>query len=275
MRSAVRAHKKLTDWAGRCSCQVRRWLPGRSWWWWRMPVLRPLICLWRMTQLANPICMITRFRLDAALYEPAPARQAGQKVGRARRAHACPPWSRCWKKAKTRWKLVIIPTGMAKVGARWRSFRILRFGTTMACRRLPIRWVLIRDPKGQFKPQALLCTDLTVKPEQILKWFVMRWQVEVTFHEVTDHLGVETQRQWSRPGYCSHHTRLVGLVFAGYLAGSLRMPGADKLPGRQAAWYTKPLPTFSDALALVRQELWQHLYFQPSHFRGECPKISR
>lgn len=62
---------------------------------------------------------------------------------------------------------------------------------------LPIRWVLIRDPKGGFKPQALLCTDLTIQPEQIVKWFVMRWRVEVTFHEVRTHLGVETQRQWS------------------------------------------------------------------------------
>ena len=28
------------------------------------------------------------------------------------------------------------------------------------------------------------------------------------------------------------------------------------LPVRQAAWYTKPLPTFVDTLALVRRELW-------------------
>ena len=30
-----------------------------------------------------------------------------------------------------------------------------------------------------------------------MRWFVQRWQVEVTFREVRDHLGVETQRQWS------------------------------------------------------------------------------
>jgi hypothetical protein len=60
-----------------------------------------------------------------------------------------------------------------------------------------ICWVLIRDPKGCFRPQALLCTDLTTKPEQIVKWFVMRCRVEVTFHEVCTHLGVESQRQWS------------------------------------------------------------------------------
>ena len=34
------------------------------------------------------------------------------------------------------------------------------------------------------KPQALLCTDLDADPEEILSWFVMRWQLEVTFQEV-------------------------------------------------------------------------------------------
>ena len=60
-----------------------------------------------------------------------------------------------------------------------------------------IRWVLIRDPQGAFDTQALLCTDTSADPTQILEWFVLRWQLEVTFQEVRTHLGVETQRQWS------------------------------------------------------------------------------
>ena len=49
---------------------------------------------------------------------------------------------------------------------------------------VPIRWVLFRDPKGKFETRALLSTDLSATPAQILKWFVRRWQVEVTFQEV-------------------------------------------------------------------------------------------
>ena len=68
-----------------------------------------------------------------------------------------------------------------------------------------IRWVLIRDPEGAFDPQALLCTDPAADPTQIVEWFVLRWQLEVTpyqvrgrlFQEVRTHLGMETQRQWS------------------------------------------------------------------------------
>jgi hypothetical protein len=60
---------------------------------------------------------------------------------------------------------------------------------------VPIRWLLIRNPKGKFETRALLCTDQNIEPEQIVAWFVRRWQVEVTFQEVRTHLGVETQRQ--------------------------------------------------------------------------------
>jgi hypothetical protein len=62
---------------------------------------------------------------------------------------------------------------------------------------VPIRWVLVRDPLGRFTPQALLCTTLEQSPEQVLRWFVQRWQLEVTFEETRAHLGIETQRQWS------------------------------------------------------------------------------
>ena len=59
---------------------------------------------------------------------------------------------------------------------------------------VPLRWVLIRDRQGGFKPQALLCRDLDADPEQIVRWFVMRWQLDVTFQESRRHLGFETQR---------------------------------------------------------------------------------
>ena len=43
-----------------------------------------------------------------------------------------------------------------------------------------VHWVLVRDPEGKFKTQALLCTDLEDDPKKILSWFVTRWQLEVT-----------------------------------------------------------------------------------------------
>ena len=100
----------------------------------------------------------------------------------------------------------------------------------------------------------------------------MRWQSEVTFHEVRDHLGVETQRQWSDWAIARTTPALLGLFsLVTLLANTHAQKG--KFPVRQDAWYRKPLPTFSDALALVRQEIWQHRYFQLSKDQYHVQKI--
>jgi len=40
-----------------------------------------------------------------------------------------------------------------------------------------------------------------------------------------------------------------------------RSVDGQSFPVRQAAWYTKALPTFSDTLAFVRQHLWPSTFF--------------
>ncbi len=120
---------------------------------------------------------------------------------------------------------------------------------------VPIRWVLIRDPSGGFEPQALLCTELAVEPVQIIEWFVLRWQLEVTFQEVRTHLGVETQRQWSDRTIGRTTPALLGLFSWVTLAAHL-LPTGPRTPVRSSAWYAKPSPTFSDAIALARKVLW-------------------
>ena len=107
----------------------------------------------------------------------------------------------------------------------------------------------------RFTPQALLCTDPSADPARILEWFVLRWQLEVTFQEVRAHLGVETQRQWSDLAIARTTPILMGLFSWTTLAAHLlrqQRPSAH----RTAAWYAKPQPTFVDAIALVRRHLW-------------------
>jgi hypothetical protein len=50
---------------------------------------------------------------------------------------------------------------------------------------VPLRWVLVRDPAGEFRPQAFLCTDQDAAPADILAWFVRRWATEVVFTQMT------------------------------------------------------------------------------------------
>jgi hypothetical protein len=139
---------------------------------------------------------------------------------------------------------------------------------------VPIRWVLIRDPKGKFETRALLCTQLDQEPAQILQYFLWRWQVEVTFQEVRAHLGVETQRQWSRLAIARTTPVLLGLFSLVTLFAN-RLARAGTLPIRQAAWYRKTQPTFSDAIALLREQLWHPSNFFTSHLRQDVIKIPR
>src|SRR5215217_3279103 len=121
---------------------------------------------------------------------------------------------------------------------------------------VPVRWVLVHDPEGKFKTQALLCTDLEADPHKILCWFVMRWQLEGTFQEVRRHLGLETQRQCSELAIRRTTPALLGLFSLVALFGQGRMRKTAGALRRQVAWYHKAHPTFADALALVRKQLW-------------------
>jgi hypothetical protein len=141
---------------------------------------------------------------------------------------------------------------------------------------VPVRWVLVRDPEGGFKPQALLCTDLDADPQKILRWFVMRWQLEVTFQEMRRHLGFETQRQWSEMAIRRTTPALLGLFSLITLFAHGRMRQAAGAFRRQAAWYHKRDPTFADALALVRKELWaQEQTFCGSPAHSDTVKVPR
>jgi hypothetical protein len=77
---------------------------------------------------------------------------------------------------------------------------------------------------------------------------------------VRTHLGVETQRQWSDKAIARTTPILMGLFsWVALLAHQSQVDG--KLPIRQAAWYVKTTPTFSDAIALVRRRMWEHWGF--------------
>ena len=116
---------------------------------------------------------------------------------------------------------------------------------------VPLRWVLIRDPQGEFRTQALLCTDLGTDPGRIIGWFVRRWQMETTFREVQQRLGFETQRHWSELAIRRVGPALLALFSMVTLFAHQHMKSKNPTSVRRTAWYHKRDPTFSDALALV------------------------
>jgi DDE superfamily endonuclease len=267
-------HKKLTDWARQVLIQVRRWIPHRAVIVVADSSFAVLTLLDALRHLAQPITMITRLRLDAALYQPAPGRTPGQMGRPRRKGKRLPTLQQVLLNATTSWTTVTIAGWYRELQ---RTIEVVSktavwYHTGMPP--VPIRWVLIRDPQNKFRPQALLCTDLTLTPTQIVTWFVQRWQVEVTFHEVRTHLGVETQRQWADLAIARTTPTLLGLFsVVTLLAHALSIH--QKVSPRPAAWYHKGTPTFADALALVRSHLWRHSHFSLSHKDYDLVQIPR
>ena len=247
-------HKTLSDWARQMITQVRRWLPDRV-----IAVVADssyavLELLAVAATLPLPVTMITRLRLDAALYDPAPPRKPGKKGAPRKKGARQPTLEQRLSAPDTDWTRV----NLAWYGRSTRSVE-LASGTAVWYHSgkpvVPIRWVLIRDVLGKFEPQALLSTDQSLSAQQSVEWFVLRWQLEVTFEETGAHLGVETQRQWSDLAIVRTTPALLGLFSLITVFAHQLLQGQD-LPTRQAAWYSKSVPTFSDTLALVRQQLW-------------------
>jgi hypothetical protein len=267
-------HKKITEWAWQLLLQVRRWYPERDIVAVADGAYASLKLLGRCRSLSRPVTFISRLRLDAALYEPAPARRPGQ-IGRPRlKGERLPNLSVVAEAPNTVWKLTTIANWY---GERERMVEIASetavwYSTGLFA--VPVRWVLIRDPQKEFKTQALLCTDLKADPQRILSWFVMRWQLEVSFQEVRRHLGFETQRQSSDLAIGRTTPALLGLFSLVTLFAHRRMTQACGA-FRQVGWYHKSYPTFADALALVRKELWARETFCGSPWKTDTVKVPR
>jgi hypothetical protein len=253
--------------------QLRRWIPKR-------PIIlvvdsgyAALDFLGCLANRKQPITCITRLRLDAQLYAPASARRQGQ-IGRPRRKGVrLPSLQQRLLDRKTKWSKIVVPHWYS---AGPRTIQIAT-GTAVWYRVglpvVPLRWILIRDPQQQFRPQALLSTDLDVTPGQAVPWFVLRWQLETTFAEVRAKLGVETQRQWSDLAIARTTPCLLALFsLVTLLASDLHRRG--KLQVRSSAWYHKPRLTFSDTIAAVRQQLWTNSFCARSSPDQDCTKSS-
>jgi DDE superfamily endonuclease len=246
-----RKHRTLLDKASALVRLVRWWLPERE-------IIIAGDGAYASNEFASylqhfrrPVILVARFYLDAALYDE----PYDVPVGRPRvkgdklpspQAHADDPTS-VWTTLTLPWydglpRTIEYLTGTAL----WYRTGILP---------VQLRWVVVRDPLDQFDLQSFFCTLPVATSLQVLTWFILRWCVETTFEEARAHLGVETQRQWSTLAIQRTTPLLLGL-FSFVTLLTDRLLNADTCPVRTTAWYAKPAPTFSDAIALVRRTLW-------------------
>ena len=265
-----RRHKKLTDWARQLVLQARRWMPARA------LVLVADSSFAALDLLADlvrqGVTCVTRLRLDAALYSPAPPRPPRARGRPRTKGERLPTPAKVLADPTTAWQRVVVPDWYGE------GERVVEICSETAVWRhaglpvVPIRWVLLRDPSRRFDPQALLCTNLAQEPLQIVRWFAQRWQLEVTFRKVRDHLGVETQRQWSDKAIARTTPCLLGLFSVVTLLATCLSRHAN-LQVSTAAWYRKQRPTFADTLAAVRQQVWREQGFLTSRHTFKPTKL--
>jgi hypothetical protein len=268
-----RRHQKLTERAWQMIQLLARFLPGR-----RLVFVADssfaVLDLLALISHKPDVSLITRLRMDAELWDDVPPRAARQ-LGRPRvkgtrrkspKARLADP--------ETLWEKVEIANWYGSGKRELEVYSECAVWYKSGFEAVPIRWVLIRDPQGKFKAQALMSTNREHRPQQILSWFVRRWRMEVTFEEARAHLGVETQRQWNDEAIKRTTPILLGLFSVVTLLANALIEEQSR-PVRTAAWYKKQLPTFADAIAIVRRCLWSNCHFSTSSQNREVCKIPR
>ena len=103
---------------------------------------------------------------------------------------------------------------------------------------VPIKWVVVHDPAGNLRTEAFFSSDFEVSEEQILTWFVIRWNIEFTLEELRTHLGLETQRQWSDLAIARTTPALFGM-FSVVVLMALELLKSKTITILNCAWYKK------------------------------------
>ena len=264
-------HKKLTDWARQLILQVKRWLPERQ-----IIIVADssYACYALLDAVRSSVAMIVPLRLDARLFDEPPPQPAGKRGRKPKIGARQATLEQRLVDPTTQWQTIVIPQWYGK------SNQVMQVATGTALWYksndpiVPLRWVLIKDPTECIAPVALLCTDQALTAQTIINYFIRRWTVEVTFEEVRRHLGVESQRQWSDLAISRTTPILMGL-FSLVTLWTHKLQQQQGIEAKRSAWYQKVNPTFSDALALVREQLWNKQQFLTSPTEAEVKYLNK
>jgi len=201
--------------------------------------------------------LVSRIRSDAALYALAPTRrQAGRRGRPAKKGRRLPAPRQMAARRKKGWKRV-------RLLRQGRSVERLVLGITClwyhVSKDVPIRLVIVRDPRGREKDDFFFCTDAGVPDAEIAQRAFDRWGIEEAILEAKQQLGFESTRGW-----CSRTVNrqaplamvLVTLVKAWYARCA---HGEPSLLPEGTPWNpAKTRPSFSDMLTALRRTLWRH-----------------
>jgi hypothetical protein len=218
------------------------------------------------------LSLVSRFRGDANLYEPAPQVRKSNKGGRPRLKGAKSPQPQdVVAKAAKRQRLTVA----------WYGGTVRRVAVVTAVGHwykhghglVPIRWVYVHDLNGTHRDDYLFTTNVNLFAQEIIEAYTRRWNIETTFEEMRAHLGLETTRGWSRWTVLRAAPSLFGLyTVVALLYWALPRRYKD---GVQLTWQGKTETTFSDAITAVRRWLWTRWVFETTRHDHAFAKLPR
>ncbi len=196
----------------------------------------------------------SRLRRDAALYNLPLPRQPGQR-GRARKkgSRLPTPLEIAAAAASHQWRLASITLRDRTVQRLILTRVVLWYDVTAD---LPIRLVIVRDPKGHEHDDFFFTTDTDADPATVASDYNNRWPIEVTFRDAKQVLTLQHPQSWRRCG--PSRTVTVGFwLHSAVWLWFIRACG-DKPVWPDRPWYTrKRSPSFADALTALRAALWR------------------
>lgn len=136
-----------------------------------------------------------------------------------------------------------------------------------------VRWVYVEDQQGTHRPEYFFSTDPAMPLEQIVGLYTRRWNIETMFQEVREHVGLGSTRRRRKNAVQRAEPWLFGLysvivlIYVEHL--KTHAPSVRSWPWRQ-----KQEPTFSNAIATVRDLIWEETIFSTPALRPGVEKLS-
>jgi len=100
---------------------------------------------------------------------------------------------------------------------------------------------------------------MEISAKEVVELYILRWNQEVSHREVREHLGMETQRQWSDRAI-ERSTPLIFGLYSLVFVIAAHLHNRSPIQAAHCSWYHKEGLTFSDLLHAVRGVLREHLF---------------
>jgi hypothetical protein len=242
--------------------QVAPWVPAR-----RLYFVCDSAYAARTTLEARPanVHVVSRLRLDAALWTSPPPRRQGQK-GRPRKRGRRLPTPKVVAAQCRRWRTVPVTLYGRAVRVQYVPYTALWY---QALRDQPVQIVLVRDPSGQRKDEAFFCTDPSVSVAFLLEGYARRWTLEVTFFESKQVLGFQDPQNQTKAAV-ERTAPMAFVVYALVLLWYASRPAPAEPAWVMRPWYRhKTAPSFLDMLTTLRRDGWvRYVSAAPNDARG-------